>query len=63
MRFPSETTIETTVGELIEVVSEVTFETADSAEEAYAIAAVVVADLLNTDLDHSFTGGKSRRVH
>jgi len=63
MRFASESTIETTVGELIAAVSEVAFETADNAEEAYAIAAAVIADLLNTDLDDYFVDGKGRVVH
>jgi len=61
MRFASESTIETTVGELIAAVSEVAFEAADNAEEAYAIAAVVIADLL--DMKDAFAGGKSRCIH
>jgi hypothetical protein len=63
MRDLSDTTIETTLGELVAVVSEVAFETADNAEEAYAIAAVVIADLLKSDCDASFFCGKSRRLH
>ena len=63
MRVPSDTKIETTLGELVAVVSEVAFETADNAHEAYAIAAVVIADLLNNDLGDSFDGGKSSCLH
>lgn len=63
MRFPSDTMIETTLGELIAVVSEVAFETADNAEEAYSIAAVVVADLLNSEVNDSFPAIKSRSLH
>jgi hypothetical protein len=63
MKSPGTTTIETTLGELVAVVSEVAFETADNAEEAYAIAAAVIADLLNTELDDYFVDGKGRVVH
>jgi hypothetical protein len=59
MRSPSDTTIETTLGELVAVVSEVAFEAAGNAEEAYSIAAAVIADLLNS----SFAGGNSRCLH
>jgi hypothetical protein len=55
--------IETTLGELVAVVSEVAFETADNAEEAYAIAAIVIADLLDSDVDDNFAGAKSRFLH
>ncbi|HEY6197350.1 MAG TPA: hypothetical protein VI231_01965 [Candidatus Binatia bacterium] len=58
MRSPGDATIETTLGELVAVVSEVAFETSDNAEEAYAIAAVVIADLLNTEVGDSFVGLK-----
>lgn len=42
----SHITIETTLGNLIEAVSEAAFENADDASEAYAIAAVVLMDIL-----------------
>jgi hypothetical protein len=63
MRSPSDTTIETTLGELVAVVSEVAFEAAGNAEEAYAIAAIVIADLLDSDVDDNSAGAKSRLLH
>ena len=45
--------IDTTLGDLVEAVSEVAFEHSQSAEEAYALAAAVLVDLLKA-------GGKDR---
>lgn len=47
MRNHHEGTIDTTLGELIEAVSEVVSEKADNPEEAGALTAVVLDDLLN----------------
>ncbi len=44
--FRHENRIETTLGELIETVSEVAFEYCDNAQEAYALARLVVAEIL-----------------
>ncbi len=46
VRNPSDVTIETTLGESIAAVAEVAFENAENAEEAYALAAVVLCNLL-----------------
>jgi hypothetical protein len=63
MRNPSDTTIETTLGELIAVVSEVAFENAENAQEAYALAAVVLSDLLAGGAQDNFFSGDSRYIH
>lgn len=63
MRDPSGTRIETTLGELIVVVSEAAFESAGNAEEAYALTAVVLSHLLAGGAKESFVGGKGRYVH
>jgi hypothetical protein len=47
MRHYHDATIDTTLGELIAAVSEAAFENAANPEEAYALTAVVLADLLN----------------
>ncbi len=44
--FRNENRIETTLGELIETVSEVAFEYCDDAQEAYALARVVLLEIL-----------------
>ncbi len=49
MRNSTGTTIETTLGELIAAVCEAVLENAESAEKSYALAAIVVADLLTKD--------------
>ncbi len=42
----NENRIETTLGELIETVSEVAFEYCDDAQEAYALARLVLVEIL-----------------
>ncbi len=44
--FRNENRIETTLGELIETVSEVAFEYCDNAQEAYALARLVLVEIL-----------------
>jgi hypothetical protein len=53
MRSYQEGTIDTTLGELIAAVSEAAFENAANPEEAYAITAVVLADLLGAGTKHN----------
>lgn len=49
-----ENRIETTLGELIETVSEVAFEYCDDAQEAYALARVVLVEILKNVASDDF---------
>jgi len=61
---PNENRIDTTLGEIIEAVSEVVFESCDNSQEAYAVASLVLAEILksslNTDGSHEYGHGRPR---
>ncbi len=52
--FRNENRIETTLGELIETVSEVAFEYCDDAQEAYALARLVLVEILKNAASDDF---------
>jgi len=64
---PNENRIDTTLGELIEAVSEVVFESCDNNQEAYAVASLVLAEILksslNTDGSHEYAHGLARKSY
>jgi hypothetical protein len=45
---PNENRIDTTLGDLIEAVSEAVFETCDNSQEGYAVAGLVLAEILRS---------------
>lgn len=60
MRNSGDDKLETTLGELIEAVSEVAFEYSDDTKEAYRLARVALVEILKSasfsqDLDPNFT--------
>lgn len=60
MRSSGDNQLETTLGELIEAVSEVAFEYSDDTKEAYLLARVALVEILKNasfsqDLDPNFT--------
>jgi hypothetical protein len=58
--FQGENRIDTTLGELIEAVSEAVLESCDNSQEAYAVASLVLAEILKSSLN---TGGSRERGH
>jgi hypothetical protein len=63
---PNENRIDTTLGELIEVVSEVVFESCENSQEAYAVASLVLAEILKSRFP-TYTGdeyghGRPRKI-
>jgi hypothetical protein len=64
---PNENRIDTTLGELIEAVSEAVFESCDNGQEAYAVASLVLAEILksslNTDGSHEYAHGLTRKSY
>ena len=64
---PNEDRIDTTLGDLIEAVSEAVFETCDNSQEGYAVASLVLAEILksslNTDGSHEYGHGLTRKSY
>jgi hypothetical protein len=64
---PNENRIDTTLGELIEAVSEVVFESCENSQEAYAVAGLVLAEILKsslkTDGGHEYAHGLTRKSY
>ena len=62
---PNENRIDTTLGEIIEAVSEVVFESCDNSQEAYAVASLVLAEILkssfHTDTGYEYGHGRPRK--
>ena len=63
---PNEDRIDTTLGDLIEAVSEAVFETCDNSQEGYAVASLVLAEILRSRFP-TYTGdeygpGRLRKI-
>ena len=65
--FQDENRIDTTIGELVEAVSEVVLESCENSQEAYAVASLVLAEILkssfHTDTGHEYGHGRPRKSY